>query len=178
MHASPLSLAYTSSTASSASLPMTFPHGFPAVSKPFRPSPSSAPASLAHEPDPSHQVIAAEETVPRGSLEETHASALALLFAGREARGLEPHVRYVHECLDRVRAARERGEAEGGAGMGGPQEELAYAIQSLQTALREREQHKGGTQQRPRQVSAHLTPSTPMSPPLSLYRSHLPSTHR
>lgn len=68
-----------------------------------------------------------------------------------------------------MKAARERGE--GSAGVGGPEEELGWAIQSLQSAIRERGQVKKGDEYLV-QSSHSFVPSLPSPSLPELSNSH------
>ena len=98
-------------------------------------------------------MVVAEDTIGRGqALRDESPSAFATLFSS-DVLTLEDRVRYVHHCLEQVqRAGGEAGREAGGGRFGGPEEEaLAYAIQALQSALRE--QAAAGGQQRPQPVA-------------------------
>ena len=170
MQASPLSLSYTSST-SSPSSSLSLQHNFPPVPKPLRPSPTKPRTPPSLEPDLSHEVIVAEEQVGRGSVaEEMAPSLLSLIYAAQEVKGLEGRLKYVQDRLEELKRARESGAGvAGGAGIAGPQEELAWAIQNLQQALEEHKHHSEHSRQKGRpNVSDRRLCSRPL--PLSLHQ--------
>ena len=97
------------------------------------PSPSSSSSSLSslHDGEVSSDVLIAEEQIGRGQARDVLPTSLQLLLSS-DVQSMDERVRYVHQCLQAIRAQQ---AANGAKGFTGPQEELAYAIQQLQSAI-------------------------------------------
>ena len=96
------------------------------------PTPSAASSvSSLHDGENCSDVLIAEEQIGRHQARDVLPSSLQLLLSS-DVKSMDERIRYVNQCLQAIRAQQ---AANGAKGFTGPQEELAYAIQQLQSAI-------------------------------------------
>ena len=136
---------YLAPAATSAPFTALPQRNFPTLTKPNLSSPPSQLSALVaspitastgslsslHDGEKSSDVLIAEEQIGRHQARDVLPSSLQLLLSS-DVTSMDERIRYVHQCLQAIQAQQ---SANGAKGFTGPAEELAYAIQQLESAI-------------------------------------------